>query len=277
MPRRRIRSSDVPSDVRDMVQEMTRAGVEGVTGVRLHAIHASEDDDVLAPVDKSMLRIVLDGWSASFHRSAITLLMQFSSSEKPEQAEEYVRKNLKEMLRIQRKRASNAYVYGIRTPIGDRMIPTEDTILPVHHMDGQHHEMAILMQQGGPERIREVYGRIVADHVRRRSLGDQSKYHLGSLRDIEVSARIRLSDHSALKRDRLVFDRHLPGVLTTAASGRKLGEHFEMPGLEDATIDVIENRRGNPLEEGILSGDHTSITLADGHRTNIGRWIAKHG
>lgn len=276
MPVRRPRRSDIAEPARRVALEAARSQFDRMNGVRVHSVLSSEDDHQMAPTETNALRIVIEGWAASLHRTAIPILIHLDADGSRDTART-VRKGLATALSSQMARTVKAHRAGIRHPQAHDPFPESGTEAPpaaVNHLDGQRYEMDVLIAQGGFERVREVYGTLARDILLRRAAGVSEAYDGGTLVDIEISARIRLGANAELKGDVITVADVFPESVMDAARGRRLGDVVRIDPLGDVPVAEITRHDGNRLSKGLRKVGHSRIALAPVRTTCVGGRIS---
>lgn len=274
MPVKQQRTSRITRDQRRIAAKTARDLVSGIGNVSMHSVLTCESQDRLAPIEVNALRIVIDGWAASMHRTAIPILIHIDEGASDASVRESVLQQLDESVRSQWKRAVQAHRAGIREPVTHDPFSATVDCVEVGHLDGHYLEMLRLHHEGGADRVRGIYGGIAAVIMARRINGISGSYEPGSLTGMEVSAMVPIGDHAALRKSKLDLDRHLPETVLTAMKGRPLGDFIEAGGIDHVEVWEAEARPGNPLAKGIARKPHTRIHLMRDMKTGVASFLS---
>lgn len=275
MPVRKVRPSAISEDVRHRVKRFAEAMFSDRPHSSIHSVMASDDDDAMAPTETNALRVVIDGWAASLHRTAIPVLVHLDG-DGSRNMEDAVENQLRTALLSQVKRETTAHHAGLPAPVQNDPFSWDDAPIDVEHLDGQQLEIDHMLASGGPAMVREVYGRLARTILVRRRNGVSAAYDGGTMVGTEISARIRIGDHAELKNDTMVLRHHVPETVAEAMRGRPLGRLVEVPGITDAIVETITRHDGNRLSRGLKQHDHSRVVIRYVHRQGL-RWrLARH-
>lgn len=273
MPVQQVRKSIIRPAVRQAVALAAAEMVADMPHVSIHSVVASDIDDGFSPFETNALRIVIDGISASLHRTAIPVLVKLDSGRNVADAVNSARSQLETVIRSQVTRHVQLHRKGIPVPYAHDPFGYIPDSVVVDHLQGQRLEMLRMLHEGGRAHVRRVYGGIAAMILRRRINGFPGAYEDGAMAGTEISSNLRIGDHSVLHKNKLYIDRHLPETLVTALSGSRLGAYFEIGGLEEIVIWSAETRNGSPIERGIKSRPHTRLHLMGNYKCDVGSFV----
>lgn len=273
MPVRQLRTSRIGRVVREAILSEARSMVEGIGCVTIHAILDSGGAGMFAPTETNALRIVVDGWAASLHRTAVPVLVHVDDGADVTQAVRGMRKEFTSTVRSQLTRWVTAHRAGLAEPHPfDPYGPRAETAC-VDHLEGHFLEMLRLHHEGGADRIRSFYGDVAAAILARRVHGIGTRFDRGSLANLEISADVPIGEHAVVRRKHLLIDGHLPEIVMAAMKDRPLGDHLVAGGIDHLKVWNVETCPGNPLAHGIALKDHTRIHLMGDMKCGVASFI----
>ena len=272
MPIRKPRASNLDAAVRHQARRIAEAMFADRHPVSIHAVLASDDDHPMAPVESNALRVVIDGWAASLHRTAIPVLVHLDGDGRRDLAKA-LEGQLQAALNSQVTRAVDAHRARVPAPLPHDPFRTDGQGPPVavDHLDGQQLEIDHMLAVGGAAMVRRVYGTIARDILLRRAAGVSAAHHAGTLVGTEISARIAIGERAELHRSTLIVTDVIPDTVVEAVRGGPLDLLVDVAGIGGCLVHDVKRHRGNPSSQGLKRRDHTRIEMSYAYKQGL-RW-----
>lgn len=220
-----------------------------VRGVHvLYCISNADADHPLRVRQRNIWRIIISGWTSSYHRAAIHQTITLPKKCADETVEVRIREDLRGMLRTQEARAREGRTrHELEEPLARREFCDEDPHIRVDHLIVPRIAVMHLLAEGGDHcTVRRRVARIANSEIRRREHLKKSPISGTILKGCELRFSLEIGDQATLDDDMLFLRTELPETIIQAKQrfeGDRLDRLVEVDGIGGLAIKRIIHGR----------------------------------